>query len=61
MKGNKETTNEHRAYCISLLNRYLAKKKMTAISTIELQGGSITYLKTVQHLIHYGALTMQQK
>ncbi|MEY2373465.1 tyrosine-type recombinase/integrase [Lysinibacillus capsici] len=38
MKGNKETTNEHRAYCISLLNRYLAKKKMTAISTIELQG-----------------------
>jgi len=38
MKGNKETTNEHRAYCISLLNRYLAKQKMTAISTIELQG-----------------------
>ncbi|MFE3576859.1 tyrosine-type recombinase/integrase [Lysinibacillus sp. NPDC059133] len=38
MKGNKETTNEQRAYCISLLNRYLAKKKMTAISTIELQG-----------------------
>jgi len=38
MKGNKETTNEHRAYCISLLNRYLAKKKMTAISAIELQG-----------------------
>ena len=38
MKGNKETTNEHRAYCISLLNRYLAKKKMTIISTIELQG-----------------------
>lgn len=38
MKGNKETTNEHRAYCISLLNRYLAKKKITAISTIELQG-----------------------
>ncbi|WP_375200627.1 tyrosine-type recombinase/integrase [Bacillus sp. RS11] len=38
MKGNKETTNDHRAYCISLLNRYLAKKKMTAISTIELQG-----------------------
>lgn len=38
MKGNKETTNEHRAYCISLLNRYIAKQKMTAISTIELQG-----------------------
>ncbi len=38
MKGNKETTNEHRAYCISLLNRYLAKQKMTAISTIEIQG-----------------------
>lgn len=38
MKGNKETTNEHRAYCISLLNRYLAKKKMTAITTIEIQG-----------------------
>lgn len=38
MKGNKETTNEHRAYCISLLNRYLAKKKMTTITTIELQG-----------------------
>ncbi|MGE6601479.1 tyrosine-type recombinase/integrase [Lysinibacillus fusiformis] len=38
MKGNKETTNEHRAYCISLLNRYLAKKKITTISTIELQG-----------------------
>ncbi|MGE7944097.1 tyrosine-type recombinase/integrase [Lysinibacillus xylanilyticus] len=38
MKGNKETTNEHRAYCITLLNRYLAKKKMVAISTIELQG-----------------------
>ncbi|WP_342535650.1 site-specific integrase [Lysinibacillus sp. FSL K6-1151] len=38
MKGNKETTNEHRAYCISLFNRYIAKKKMTAISTIELQG-----------------------
>lgn len=38
MKGNKETTNEHRAYRISLINRYLAKQKMTAISTIELQG-----------------------
>ncbi|MEY9972313.1 integrase [Lysinibacillus sp. RC46] len=38
MKGNKETTNDHRTYCISLLNRYLAKKRMTAISTIELQG-----------------------
>lgn len=38
MKGNKETTIEHRAYCISLLNRYLAKKKITDISTIELQG-----------------------
>jgi len=38
MKGNKETTNEHRAYCISLLNPYLAKQKMTAISTIEFQG-----------------------
>lgn len=32
MKGNKETTNEHRAYCISLLHRYLTKQKMTAIS-----------------------------
>lgn len=38
MKGNKETTNEHRTYCISLLNRFLAKKKMTAITSIELQG-----------------------
>jgi len=47
MKGNKETTNEHRAYCISLLNRYLAKKKMTAISTIELQGA-------INHLFENG-------
>lgn len=38
MKGNKETTNEHRTYCITLLNRYLAKRKMTAITSIELQG-----------------------
>jgi len=38
MKGNKETTIEHRAYCISLLNRYLAKKKMTTITSVELQG-----------------------
>ncbi|MGN4124846.1 tyrosine-type recombinase/integrase [Lysinibacillus sphaericus] len=47
MKGNKETTNEHRAYCISLLNRYLAKKKMTAITTIEIQG-------TLKHLFENG-------
>ncbi|QTB24288.1 site-specific integrase [Lysinibacillus sphaericus] len=47
MKGNKETTNEHRAYCISLLNRYLAKKKMTAITTIEIQG-------TLNHLFENG-------
>lgn len=47
MKGNKETTNEHRAYCISLLNRYLAKKKITTITTIEIQG-------TLNHLFENG-------
>lgn len=47
MKGNKETTNEHRDYCISLLNRYLAKKKMIAITTIEIQG-------TLNHLFENG-------
>ncbi|WP_107951337.1 tyrosine-type recombinase/integrase [Lysinibacillus parviboronicapiens] len=47
MKGNKETTNEHRAYCISLLKRNLAKKKMTAITTIEIQG-------TLNHLFENG-------
>ncbi|MFJ7183831.1 tyrosine-type recombinase/integrase [Lysinibacillus xylanilyticus] len=47
MKGKKETTNEHRAYCISLLNRYLAKKKITAITTIEIQG-------TLNHLFENG-------
>ncbi|QDQ03201.1 hypothetical protein FOH38_23700 [Lysinibacillus fusiformis] len=47
MKGNKETTNEHLAYCISLLNRYLAKKKMAAITTIEIQG-------TLNHLFENG-------
>ena len=38
LKGNKETTNEYRGYCIGLLNRYLSSRKMVEITTLELQG-----------------------
>ncbi|MER1986621.1 MAG: tyrosine-type recombinase/integrase [Solibacillus sp.] len=37
LKGNKETTVEHRKYCISLLNKYMANIKVTAITPIIIQ------------------------
>ncbi|WP_337983751.1 hypothetical protein [Lysinibacillus sp. C5.1] len=61
MKGNKETTNEHRTYCISLLNRYLAKKKMTAITSIELQGLLNHLFAMERPIIRFGAPTIQPK
>lgn len=47
LKGNKETTNEHREYCISLLNRYIANRKITEITTLDLQN-------TFNHLFNNG-------
>ncbi|TSI06675.1 site-specific integrase [Lysinibacillus sp. BW-2-10] len=47
LKGNKETTNEHREYCISLLNKYIANRKMTEITTLDLQN-------TFNHLFESG-------
>lgn len=38
LKGNKETTNEYRAYCIGILNRYLSNKKVTEITSLNVQG-----------------------
>lgn len=37
LKGNKETTVEYRAYCIIVINRYIAQLKMTEITTLNLQ------------------------
>ena len=37
LKGNKETTVEYRAYCITGINKYIAQLKMTEITPLNLQ------------------------
>ncbi|MFJ8064853.1 tyrosine-type recombinase/integrase [Psychrobacillus sp. NPDC096426] len=38
LRGNKDNTNEYREHCIGLLNRYFANKRVTAITTLDIQG-----------------------
>ncbi|WP_223557050.1 tyrosine-type recombinase/integrase [Lysinibacillus sphaericus] len=38
LKGNKETTVKYREYCLSVLNKYLAKDKIINITTVRYQG-----------------------
>lgn len=37
LRGNKETTNEYRQYCLSLYTSYLGNLKITSITTKQLQ------------------------
>lgn len=60
MKGSKETTNKHRAYCLSLLNRYSVKKWLPS-QLLNYKVSLIIYLNLVQHIIHCVALTMEPK
>ncbi|MER2107414.1 MAG: tyrosine-type recombinase/integrase [Solibacillus sp.] len=37
LRGNKETTNEYRQYCLNLFNDYIGSAKITAITSKQLQ------------------------